>query len=75
MAKRNKLLKKLERDIVKTQGKKTELEFQEEERKVLEDRRQSMEGMGIEEKEDAGEEAYPEIEKELKDPEEEDEED
>lgn len=75
MAKRNKLLKKLEKDIVKKQDQKTELEFQEEERKVLEDKKQSMEGMGIEEEEDAGQEPYPEIEKALKDPDEEEEED
>lgn len=75
MAKRNKLLKKLEKDVVKKQDQKTELEFQEEERKVLEDKKQSMEGMGIEEEEDAGQEPYPEIEKALKDPDEEEEED
>lgn len=75
MAKRNKLLKKLEKDIVKKQDQKTELEFQEEERKVLEDKKQSMEGMGIEKEEDAGQESYPEIEKALKDPDEEEEED
>lgn len=71
----DRLLKKLEKDIVKNQGKMTEAQFQEEERKVLQDRRQSAEGMGIEEEEDAGQEPYPEIEEALKDPEEEEDED
>lgn len=70
----DKLLKKLETDIVKNQGKMTEAQFEDEERKVLEDRRQSSEGMGIEEEEDAGQEPYPEIENALKDPDEEEEE-
>lgn len=71
--KQNKALKKLEKDIVKKQGKMTEAQFEDEERKVLEDRRQHTEGLGIEKDEDMGEEAYPEIAEALKDPEEEEE--
>lgn len=75
MLRKNKNLKKLERDIVERQGKMSEAEFEDEERKVLEDRHVSREGLGIEKEEEAGEEAYPEIEKALKDPDEEEEED
>lgn len=75
MAKKGKPLRRLEKDIVKRQGRMSEAELEDEERKVLEDRRQNTEGLGIEKEEDAGEEAYPEIEKALKDPEEEEEED
>jgi hypothetical protein len=67
-------LKKLERDIVKNPNK-SEAEFEDEERKVIEDRRQALEGMGIEKEEDMGQEPYPEIEEALKDPDEENEED
>ena len=67
-------LNKLEKDVVKGQGKMSEAEFEDEERKVIEDRRQHTEGLGIEKEEDAGEEAYPEIVEALKDPDKEDEE-
>lgn len=70
----DKLLEKLEKDIVKKQGKLSEAELEDEERKVLEDRRQNTEGLGIEKEEDAGEEPYPEIAEALKDPDEEEEE-
>ncbi len=72
--KNNKLLEKLEKDVVQKQGKLSETEFEDAERKVLEDKRQNTEGLGIEKDEDAGEEAYPEIEEALKDPEEKEEE-
>ena len=71
---KDKLLTKLENDIVKRQGKVSEAEFEDEERKVIEDRRQNAEGLGIDKEEDAGQEPYPEIEKALKDPDEEEEE-
>jgi len=70
----NKNLKKLEKDIVKRQGKMTEAQFEAEERKVLEDRRNSVKGMGIEKDEDAGEDPYPEITDALRDPDESEEE-
>lgn len=70
---KNKRLKQLERDVVKHQ-EKSEGEFMEEGRMVSEDTRQTREGLGIEEEEHAGSEAYPEIEKALKDPDESDEE-
>ncbi|MBI4894552.1 MAG: hypothetical protein HY833_02355 [Candidatus Aenigmarchaeota archaeon] len=63
----NKDLKKLEKDIVKKQGKMTEAQFEAEERKILEDRRNNVKGMGIEKEEEAGEEPYPEIAEALKD--------
>ncbi len=60
-------------------GKKdaTVAEFDEAERKLSEDVHESKEGLGIEKEEEAGEEAYPEIEEELEhedNPEKEDEE-
>lgn len=67
-------LKKLEKDVVQHQ-EKSEAQFEDEERKVIEDRRQALEGMGIEKEEDMGQEPYPEIEEALKDPDEEKEED
>jgi hypothetical protein len=70
----NKDLKRLEKDIVKKQGKMTEGQFEGEERKVLEDRRNNVKGLGIEKDEDAGEEPYPEIAEALKDPDESEEE-
>lgn len=70
---RNKRLRKLESDIVR-HPEKTEAEIEEEERAVIEDTRQNREGLGIEEEEHAGSEAYPEIEKALKDPDESEEE-
>lgn len=70
----NPALKKLEKDVVSGQNK-SEAQFEDEERKVIEDRRQALEGMGIEKEEDMGQEAYPEIEEALKDPDEEKEED
>lgn len=70
----NPALRKLEKDVVGHQ-EKSEAQFEDEERKVIEDRRQALEGMGIEKEEDAGQEPYPEIEEALKDPEEEEEED
>jgi hypothetical protein len=72
---KNAALRKLEGDIVKRQGKMSEADFEDVERKVLEGKRQNTEGMGIEEEEDAGQEPYPEIEDALKDPEESGEED
>lgn len=67
-------LRKLEKDVVRNQ-EKSEAQFEDAERKVIEDRRQALEGMGIEKEEDAGQEPYPEIEEALKDPDEEKEED
>lgn len=74
-APKNVALKRLESSIVGKQGKMSEVQFEDAERKVLEDRRQNTEGMGIEEEEDAGQEPYPEIAEALKDPEESEEED
>jgi hypothetical protein len=72
---RNAALRRLESSIVGKQDRMSESQFEDMERKVLEDRRQSAEGMGIEEEEDAGEEPYPEIAEALKDPDESEEED
>lgn len=73
--KKGKALERLEKDIVKGQGKMSEAQFEDEERKVIEDRRQHTEGLGIEKEEDAGQEPYPEVAEALKDPDEEEEED
>jgi hypothetical protein len=70
----NPALKKLEKDIVQ-HPEKSEVQFEDVERKVIEDKRQALEGMGIEKEEDMGQEPYPEIEEALKDPEEEEDED
>jgi len=72
---KNTALKRLERDVVSRQDRMSEVQFEDAERKVLEDRRQSTEGMGIEEEEDMGQEPYPEIAEALKDPDESEEED
>ena len=73
--KKDRELRKLEKDIVEQdKSGKGEADFEDGERKVIEDIRQNREGLGIEEEEDAGQEPYPEIEKALKDPEEEEEE-
>lgn len=71
----DKALRKLEKDIVKRQGKMSEADFEAEERKVLQGRHKDSAklGMGIDEEEDSGQEPYPEIEEALKDPDEEDE--
>lgn len=70
----NPALKKLEKDIVQ-HPEKSEAQFEDVERKVIEDKKQALEGMGIEKEEDTGQEPYPEIEEALKDPEEEEDED
>jgi len=58
-----KLVKKYERLLKKPDAK--ESEFDETDRKLSEDVHESEEGLGIEKEEEAGEEAYPEIEEEL----------
>ena len=65
-------LKKLERKIVR-QNKTKGTEIDESDREVSEDPREVNEGLGIEKDEESGQEAYPEIEKAEKDPEEEEE--
>ncbi len=62
---KNRALKKLEEKIVKQNVEGSTEEFEELEHEVSEDPRESSEGMGIEKEEKAGEEPYPEIEKEL----------
>lgn len=63
-ANKAKLVKKYERLLKKKDVK--ESEFEEADRKLSEDARESEEGLGIEEEEEVGEEAYPEIDEELK---------
>lgn len=58
-----KLVKKYESLLKKPDAK--ESEFDETERKLSEDVHESEEGLNIEKEEEAGEEAYPEIEEEL----------
>jgi len=69
------ILKHLEKDIVKQNEEEIPLEhIADEEDALSEDPRETSEGLGIEEEEAKGEEAYPEIEKAEKDPDEEEEE-
>lgn len=75
MTKNNKALAKLEKDIVKNQSKKSQTQLDEEERAISEKPIDAAEGLGIQEEEAAGQEPYPEIEKALKDPDEEEDED
>jgi hypothetical protein len=71
----SKVLRHLEKDIVKQNEEEIPLEhIADEEDALSEDPRESSEGLGIEEDEAKGEEAYPEIEKAEKDPDEEEEE-
>ena len=65
---KRKLLKKIEKAVVNPQ-KTSDTEFEELEHKLQEDPRENDEG-DIEEEEEMGVEPYPEIEKELKDEEE-----
>lgn len=58
-----KLVKKYESLLKKPDAKESELD--EAERKLSEDVHESKEGLDIEKEEEAGEEAYPEIEEEL----------
>lgn len=58
-----KYVKRYERLLKK--GNTTEKEFDEAERKLSEDVHENKEGLEIDEEEEAGEEAYPEIEEEL----------
>ncbi len=58
-----KSIKKYGRLLRKPDAKESELN--EADRELSEDARESQEGLGIEEEEKAGEEAYPEIEEEL----------
>lgn len=58
-----KFVKKYERLLKKKDVK--ESEFNEVDRKLSEDSRESEEGLSIEEEEEAGEEAYPEIEERM----------
>lgn len=72
---KNKLLKHLEKDVVKQNEEEVTLEhLDDEEESLSEDPRSSEEGLGIEEAEAKGEEAYPEIAEAEKDPDEEEEE-
>jgi hypothetical protein len=72
---RGTVLKHLEKDVVKQDDEEIPLEkIADEEDELHEDPRASEEGLGIEEEEAKGEEAYPEIEKAEKDPDEEEEE-
>lgn len=69
------ILKHLESDVVKQNDDELPLEhIADEEESLSEDPRSTEEGLGIEEEEKAGQEAYPEIEKAEKDPDEEEEE-
>lgn len=58
-----KLVKKYERLIKKPNAKQSELD--EADRKLSEEKHDSEEGLGIEEEEETGNEAYPELEEEL----------
>lgn len=60
---KTKSIKKYERLLRKPDAKESKLN--EADRELSEDARESQEGLGIEEEEEAGEEAYPEIEEEL----------
>lgn len=72
---KKKILKELERKIVKQGEKETpESEFEEIEHSLQEDARETSEGLGIEEEEHAGSEPYPEIKEAEKDPDESEEE-
>ena len=62
---KGKLLKKYE-SMIQKQNEVGEDKFQEIEEKLSEDPHETSEGLGIEEEENEGQEPYPEIEKELK---------
>jgi hypothetical protein len=70
--KKNRILKKLEKEIV-NQEKYSGEEIDETERGVQEDKAVTSEALGIEEDEEKGEEPYPEIAQAEKDPDEEEE--
>jgi hypothetical protein len=63
MANKSKLVNKYEKAIVKEDTKESELN--ELDNELSEDAKESQEGLGIEEEEEAGQEPYPEIEAEL----------
>jgi hypothetical protein len=67
--KKNRILKKLEEEIV-AQEEHTEEGIEETERELQEDKKVTSEGLGIEQEEETGQEAYPEIEEAEKDPDE-----
>lgn len=66
---KGKLLKKYSKMITK-QDEVGEDKFQEVEKELSEESQETSEGLEIEDEENSGEEAYPEIAEELKDPDE-----
>lgn len=65
---RARLLKKLEKEVVGQTEETSEKEVEETEYKINEEPGESSEGLGIEKEEEKGEEAYPELDDYMKDP-------
>lgn len=66
---RARLLKRLEREVVSQKEETPEKKFEETEHELQEEPGEASEGLGIEKDEEKGEEAYPELDKFMKDPE------